>query len=623
MERQLSENRWPTKLCRWARSFMEGRTARMQTEEGWTTKRVGGSLPQGSPVSPILFMLFMAPIYRRIPYLLGYADDGALVVSGYTFDDNCQKIKTLMETVTEWTVQNGLELDPGKSTLLHIKGRRRITDNPSVTIEGIGEVNPTPKKQTMRWLGLHFDANLLFNGHTMKTTASINRVANSLRYLAGCYKGADTACMLNAARACAMSKALFATSAWIGTETTKTAAEKVNVAIRNCLRAALPMYCTTPKECLHHAASFPPIELMWEDEKRREAIRWHTLDKDHTLRGAQYNPAMLRIRRMLPVRMETHTTLRPKVAGPPMPPRQWLSKEKEAEKHREEVDMAPVGTLIAYSDGSKDTKGNTGAGWVTTTNGATLETGHIALGKWMEVADAEAYGACEAAWRAVAHTDAEEIWICLDNQGIVDRLRNPQSRNSTSQDIIDETKRTLNMWKSKDDRRRVQVLWVPGHVGLEGNEQADAQAKLGCLGSNLEPRASLAGAQRWRRNQLREEYEKWWKEQEGYRPLDGIPCNPPFRVPGYKGLDRTELGHILAARTGHGDFDQYHDRFNHKCPRKCTHCNQPKERGHMWTCRTLPRPWSQRFTDKLLKNTKATKYIASVLHRNLKHLQRR
>ncbi|KAL2887914.1 Importin beta-related nuclear transport receptor [Ceratocystis lukuohia] len=79
MERQLSESRWPTKLCRWVRSFMEGRTARMRTEEGWTTKRVGGSLPQGSPVSPILYMLFMAPIYRRIPNLLGYADDGALV----------------------------------------------------------------------------------------------------------------------------------------------------------------------------------------------------------------------------------------------------------------------------------------------------------------------------------------------------------------------------------------------------------------------------------------------------------------------------------------------------------------------------------------------------------------
>ncbi|KAL2888424.1 putative double-stranded RNA/RNA-DNA hybrid binding protein [Ceratocystis lukuohia] len=210
-------------------------------------------------------------------------------------------------------------------------------------------------------------------------------------------------------------------------------------------------------------------------------------------------------------------TLKPTVAGPSMPPRKWLSKEKEAEKHREEVDMATVGTLIAYSDGSKDAKGNTGAGWVTTMDGTTLETGHSALGKWVEVADAEAYGACEAAKRAVMHTDAEEIWICLDNQGVVDRLRNPQKRNSTSQDIIDRTKRILNTWKNRKDRRRVQVLWVPGHVGLEGNEQADAQAKLGCLGHIREPRVSLAGAKRWRRNQLPPRFErratKEWTER--------------------------------------------------------------------------------------------------------------
>ncbi|KAL2885077.1 putative double-stranded RNA/RNA-DNA hybrid binding protein [Ceratocystis lukuohia] len=107
-----------------------------------------------------------------------------------------------------------------------------------------------------------------------------------------------------------------------------------------------------------------------------------------------------------------------------MPLRKWLSKEKEAEKHREEVDMAPVGTLIAYSDGSKDAKGNTGAGWVTTMDGATLETGHSALGKWVEVADAEAYGACEAAKRAVAHTDA---------RGNLDMSGQPRSSRPTAQ----------------------------------------------------------------------------------------------------------------------------------------------------------------------------------------------
>ncbi|KAL5604162.1 uncharacterized protein BROUX77_004348 [Berkeleyomyces rouxiae] len=286
--------------------------------------------------------------------------------------------------------------------------------------------------------------------------------------------------------------------------------------------------------------------------------------------------------------------------------------------------MATPGTIIAYSDGSKHKDGNAGAGWVITENGATLEEGHVALGNWMEVADAEAIGALEAARRATARDGTEEIWLCLDNQGIMNRLRNPSTRNSTSQDVIDETKTTLRRWASESPGRRVQVLWVPGHMGLEGNELADAQAKLGCQQTTTEPRVSLAGARRWRRDRLSLEYGEWWQKQKGYRPLGtGVPAEPPFRVSRYDGLTRIELGHILAARTGDGDFDEYHGRWEHNCPRGCRACNQPKERGHWWTCRALPRPWSQRFADKLLKTTKATSHVASVLRRNLKFHEER
>ncbi|KAL5593953.1 uncharacterized protein BROUX77_007300 [Berkeleyomyces rouxiae] len=157
-----------------------------------------------------------------------------------------------------------------------------------------------------------------------------------------------------------------------------------------------------------------------------------------------------------------------------MPSRTWLDKEKEAEAHRAEVEMATPGTIIAYSDGSKHENGNAGAGWAITEDGATLEEGHVALGKWMEVADAEAIGALKAARRATARDGTEEIWLCLDNQGIVNRLRNPSTRNSTSQDVIDETKTALRRWASESPERRVHVLWVPGHMGLKVNELADA-----------------------------------------------------------------------------------------------------------------------------------------------------
>ncbi|KAL1887558.1 hypothetical protein Cpir12675_006492, partial [Ceratocystis pirilliformis] len=59
-------------------------------------------------------------------------------------------------------------------------------------------------------------------------------------------------------------------------------------------------------------------------------------------------------------------------------------------RHLEDLEMANPTTLVAYSDESKDREDNTGAGWVVTQNDKYLETGNVALGKWMEVADAEA-----------------------------------------------------------------------------------------------------------------------------------------------------------------------------------------------------------------------------------------
>ncbi|KAL1897760.1 hypothetical protein Cpir12675_002183, partial [Ceratocystis pirilliformis] len=77
----------------------------------------------------------MAPLYRKLPNLLGYADDGAMIIDGPTFEDNCLNIETFMKIVIDWTTQNGLELDQEKTGLLHIKGRKRTKGNPPVTIE--------------------------------------------------------------------------------------------------------------------------------------------------------------------------------------------------------------------------------------------------------------------------------------------------------------------------------------------------------------------------------------------------------------------------------------------------------------------------------------------------------
>ncbi|KAL5611552.1 uncharacterized protein BROUX77_001708 [Berkeleyomyces rouxiae] len=82
---------WPTHTCRWAGSFLSDRTATMSLG-GFSSEDepLGGSLPQGSPISPILFMLFMSPLYAKLAEARGYADDGCLVKTGWNLEQTTE-----------------------------------------------------------------------------------------------------------------------------------------------------------------------------------------------------------------------------------------------------------------------------------------------------------------------------------------------------------------------------------------------------------------------------------------------------------------------------------------------------------------------------------------------------
>ncbi|RAL64548.1 hypothetical protein DID88_002022 [Monilinia fructigena] len=141
---------------------------------------------------------------------------------------------------------------------------------------------------------------------------------------------------------------------------------------------------------------------------------------------------------------------------------------------------------------------------------------------------------------------------------------------------------------------------VPGHMGIEGNETADELADAGAnegrmdddrsaeptisgIGTTARALADAATSDWWSRclTGLSASYRKWGL---GY----SIAEPPELRLP------RTLLHRLLAARTAHGDFAQYHRRFGHtdaelnclcgyaKTPEHLVFCEISQRKFHAW-----------------------------------------
>ena len=64
---------------------------------------VGGNLPQGSPISSMLFILFMAPLYDDMyAEIRGYVDDGNLIAVSDNVSQNSAKAEWVSGEVPTW-----------------------------------------------------------------------------------------------------------------------------------------------------------------------------------------------------------------------------------------------------------------------------------------------------------------------------------------------------------------------------------------------------------------------------------------------------------------------------------------------------------------------------------------
>ncbi|KAI0997006.1 hypothetical protein K3495_g11177 [Podosphaera aphanis] len=129
--------------------------------------------------------------------------------------------------------------------------------------------------------------------------------------------------------------------------------------------------------------------------------------------------------------------------------------------------------------------------------------GSLALGSSAEVYDAEVAGASAGLSAALTNPMAyyaTNVTVCLDNQEAALRLL-IDTPTATSSPRIALFRELASSWTQRSRSQNtlpgsVNVRWSPGHVGIPGNEIADAHAKSACTTQSPILPTSIARAKR-------------------------------------------------------------------------------------------------------------------------------
>ena len=175
---------------RWIESYLHQRRQQVSIDGAMSDPAdLYHGVPQGSCLGPILFTLYLAPLYdvikNHLPDVHGYADDNQLYLSfapGQPEQDAAlSAMEACIRDVRAWMLHNKLKINDSKTEVIVIGTQHGLS---KVSIDGIAVGNDviTPV-DCVKNLGVIFDSNLSHNRNINNITSKAHRQLYNLRQI--------------------------------------------------------------------------------------------------------------------------------------------------------------------------------------------------------------------------------------------------------------------------------------------------------------------------------------------------------------------------------------------------------------------------------------------------------
>jgi ribonuclease HI len=486
---RLRKRQIPEQLIQWINSFCKDRKAVITiNSQDAPLKDLGmAGLPQGSPLSPILFLFFNADLVQSVinkhQGSVAFIDDFSAWVTGETPNDTTNKLQEkIINKAEEWEKNSGATFQPEKTIFIHFtRNLRKAKSPPKPLIIGGCHVLPS---NTAKLLGVVMDQQLRFTQHVARTAKRGLQVAMALKRL----KSLRPAAVRQLFCATVAPVVDYASFIW-STNATKTALQMLQPIQRVGAQAITGVFRTVALPIAEAEASIDTIRARHYQQSLRTWVDLHTLPKSHPFWKTKKRVDRKTLRFISPLQRYTQqfTTIEIRsletISPYPIPP--WYTPPEVIIQNRETAiadTQERVGTWDFYTD-------------------ASLRKGHLGISAWHKTGviysligtDRDLnvyYGEMMAIYRVIHSIEAaSRLWppdyqphftIFSDSQTALTSILKP--RIQSGQHIITAILESLEKLRAR--QVNITLRWVPAHSGVIGNEKAH-QAAQSAASNNL------------------------------------------------------------------------------------------------------------------------------------------